>query len=69
MDIPLDGAHVMTHAEAANLDDYGPDTTWERWDLWFLKDGDEPGSGGDMIRGKAAWYRDGDLNDSRIKGL
>ncbi|MDD4599555.1 hypothetical protein SDC9_04072 [bioreactor metagenome] len=69
MDIPLNGAHVMTHAEAANLDDYGPDTTWERWDLWFLKDGDQPGSGGDIIRGKASWYRDGELNESRVKGL
>lgn len=69
IDVPLDGASVMTHAEAANLDDYGPDTTWERWDLWFLKNGDEPGSGGDIIRGKAAWYRDNELNDTRIKGL
>lgn len=69
MDIPLDGANVMTHAEAANLDDYGPDTTWERWDLWLLKDGDEFGSGGDIIRGKAAYYRDGELNDSRINEL
>lgn len=68
-DVPLDGAHVMTHAEAANLDDYGPDTTWERWDLWFLKNGDEPGSGGDIVRGKAAWYRDNELNDTRIKEL
>jgi len=69
MEIPLDGAHVMTHAEAANLDDYGPDTTWERWDLWFLKNGDEPGSGGDIIRGKAAWYRDNELVLERIEDL
>lgn len=68
-DIPLDGAHVMTHAEAANLDDYGPDTTWERWDLWFLKNGDEMGSGGEVIRGKAAWYRDNELAYERIEEL
>lgn len=69
VDIPLDGAHVMTHAEAANLDDYGPDTTWERWDLWILKDGDEPGSGGNIIRGKAAFYCNEELSDTRIKEL
>lgn len=69
MDIPLDGVHVMTHAEAANLDDYGPDTTWERWDLWFLKNGDEHGSGGDIVRGKATWYRDNELTLERIESL
>lgn len=69
MNIPLDGANVMTHAEAANLDGYGPDTTWERWDLWLLKNGDEFGTGGDIIRGKAAYYRDGELNASRINEL
>lgn len=50
---------VMTHAEAADLDDYGPATTCERWDLWYLPD--KPGdgllkSGGDVIRGKALWW-------------
>ena len=29
---------VMTHAEAADLDDYEPATTFERWDLWKLPD-------------------------------
>lgn len=67
MDIPLDGAHVMTHAEAANLDSYGPDTTWERWDLWFLKDGDALGSGGDIIRGKAVFYSGSELSGPRIE--
>ena len=50
---------VMTHAEAADLDDYGPATTFERWDLWKLLDvpGDgELKPGGDVIRGKAIWW-------------
>jgi len=59
LDIPIDSEHVMTHAEAADLDDYGPATTFERWDLWKLPD--LPGSGeimngGDVLRGKAHWY-------------
>jgi hypothetical protein len=57
-DVPIDENHVMTHAEAANLDGYGPDSTWERWDLWFLQDGDEPGSGGGILRGKGNFYRE-----------
>lgn len=40
LDVPIDDDHIMTHAEAANRDDYGPNTTWERWDLWFLHNGD-----------------------------
>ncbi len=57
LDMPIDVNHVMTHAEAANLDEYGPNTTWERWDLWFLHNGDPMGSGGDTLRGKAVWYQ------------
>lgn len=52
----VDYTHVRTHAEQADIDGYGPATTFERWDLWILKNGDEPGSGGDTIRAKAAWY-------------
>ena len=40
LDIPIDKDHVMTHAEAADLDGYGPATTCERWDLAILKNGD-----------------------------
>ena len=47
----------MTHAEAADLDGYGPDTTCERWDLAVLKNDDEWMSGGDTLRGKAIFYR------------
>jgi hypothetical protein len=57
LNVPINADRVMTHAEAANLDDYGPNTTWERWDLWFLKNGDAMGTGGETIRGKALWYQ------------
>ena len=57
---------VMTHAEAAdNLDgwdrgkNYGPLSTGEKWDLWKLADYDgEVKNGGDVLRGKANWYRE-----------
>ncbi|EAX47486.1 hypothetical protein TcarDRAFT_1221 [Thermosinus carboxydivorans Nor1] len=61
--LPIDYDHVRTHAEQANIDSYGPDTTWERWDLWFLHNGDEPGSGGDILRGKAIFYLERELQD------
>lgn len=57
LDIPCDYDHVKTHAEQADEDDYGPKTTCERWDLWILANGDEPGTGGDTIRGKAIFYQ------------
>lgn len=60
LDIPMTYPTVMTHCEAAELDDYGPSTTCERWDLWYLPDyaNDTVKEGGDLIRGKAAWYRE-----------
>lgn len=64
LDLTIDVNRVMTHAEAADNadglymhDDYGPDSTCERWDLWVLREGEEPGTGGDQIRGNANWYR------------
>jgi hypothetical protein len=37
---------------------YGPLHTWERWDLHKLTDCDgKVKSGGDVLRGKANWYR------------
>ena len=51
---------VMTHCEAALLDDYGPFSgdPETRWDLWYLKDYDgQMKPGGDVIRGKAIWYQ------------
>ena len=66
--------YVMTHGEAAdNIDGldmhepYGPCSTCERWDLQFLgtdespaylTDYTDPGTGGNVLRGKAQWYRE-----------
>lgn len=55
--LPIRKSLFMTHAEAAELDDYGPNTTCERWDLWVLPGSTEWGSGGDFIRGKALFYQ------------
>lgn len=65
--------YVMTHGEAADNEDgldthlaYGPKSTCERWDLEYLGTDESPafnpyatdGSrGGDVLRGKANWYR------------
>ena len=64
---------VMTHGEAgddSNLYDdedlYGPQNDCERWDLQYLgtdespeytDDYDDPTTGGNVLRGKAAWYQ------------
>lgn len=71
--LTIDKDHVMTHGEAADNEDgieaseeYGPKTTCERWDLEYLGTDESPafspwatdGSrGGDVLRGKANWYR------------
>ena len=53
----IDVNDCLTHCECAEIDGYGPSTTCERWDLWFLPDYDgvmRPG--GAVLRGKARWY-------------
>ena len=71
--LTIDLGHVMTHGEAAdNMDGlwchekYGPRSTVERWDLQYLgtkespsytKDYSSPKTGGNVLRGKANWYR------------
>jgi len=60
--LPIDSAHVMTHAEIADIDGYGPETTCEKWDLWMLSDGQPQGSGGEILRGKAVYYQQNGLN-------
>jgi hypothetical protein len=56
LNLPIDYEHVRTHAEQADIDEYGPATTCERWDLWFLTNDAEQGSGGDVLRSKALSY-------------
>lgn len=68
--VPIDLAHVMTHGEAADNEDgiypHPPYAVWSvpqpddgdtRWDLAILADGDEWRSGGNILRGKAEYYR------------
>jgi hypothetical protein len=71
--LTIDINHVMTHGEAAdNVDGiyphepYGCLSTVERWDLQylgteespcFIRDYDDPRTGGNVLRGKAQWYR------------
>lgn len=71
--LTIDKAHVLTHSEAADNEDgikphdsYGARSTCERWDLEYLGTAESPkfnpwatdGSrGGDVLRGKANWYR------------
>lgn len=58
--IEISSESVMTHCEAAELDDYGPSTTVERWDLWKLPDIPGDGivkDGGKVVRGKAIWWQ------------
>lgn len=71
--LTINKTYVMTHGEAADNEDglychdpYGPKSTVERWDLEYLGTSESPsynpnatdGSrGGDVLRGKANWYR------------
>lgn len=72
LDLTIDLQRVMTHGEAADNEDgihppyeyngqpngmYGPKHSCERWDLAILQNGDEWGGGGQILRGKANWYR------------
>ena len=71
--LTIDKTRVLTHGEAADNEDgiepheaYGPCTTCERWDLEYLGTLESPTynpwaedgtRGGDVLRGKANWYR------------
>ena len=68
LDLTIDKYRVMTHGEAAdNKDDYwgaygksdlyGPETTCERWDIYLWHDDGTLRDGGDILRGKANFYR------------
>ena len=72
--LTIDKEHVMTHGEAADNEDgltphyqYGPKGSVERWDLEYLGTDESPSynpwatdgtRGGDVLRGKANWYRE-----------
>lgn len=76
--LTIDKEHVMTHGEAADNEDglalhelYGPQHGCERWDLEYLGIPESPGydpwavdgsRGGDVLRGKANWYRQQKMN-------
>ena len=71
--LTIDKERILTHGEAADNEDgvrthapYGPRTTCERWDLEYLGTEESPAfhpwaedgtRGGDVIRGKAQYYR------------
>ena len=71
--LTIDKERILTHGEAADNEDgvhahapYGPRTTCERWDLEYLGTAESPAfhpwaedgtRGGDVLRGKAQWYR------------
>ena len=71
--LTIDKTRVLTHGEAADNEDgvyahepYGPKSTCERWDLEYLGTLESPKDhpwaedgmrGGDVLRGKANWYR------------
>lgn len=62
LDIPVTKDRIMTHAEVADIDGYGPaymgTSQFEKWDLWKLEDYDgEWKNGGDVLRGKAIWFQ------------
>ncbi|MDR3348391.1 MAG: N-acetylmuramoyl-L-alanine amidase [Acidaminococcales bacterium] len=62
LNAPITPEYFMTHAEAADLDGYGPAATFERWDLWKLRDFDGiVRGGGEVLRGKANWYGKGGI--------
>lgn len=52
---PIDRQHVLTHEEMATIDGYGPGSgdPETRWDLWFLRNGEAPGTGGEQLRASA----------------
>ncbi|MDR1702856.1 MAG: N-acetylmuramoyl-L-alanine amidase [Sporomusaceae bacterium] len=59
LDLPITADTIMTHAEAAAKDGYGPGSgdPSTRWDLWFLRDGEAHGSGGDNLRQMISDYK------------
>ena len=78
LEIPVDIQHVMTHGEAADNKDgyygaygkdelYGPDTTCARWDIFLPYEDGSFREGGELIRGKANWYKNTYPNSTHTK--
>lgn len=62
LELPICRDTVQTHCEVAFKDGYGPGSgdPETRWDLWFLPDVGQHGKlmpGGELLRGKALYYR------------
>lgn len=65
--LEVDVTTVLTHCEIALIDQYGPYQSDPdlRWDLWYLPDSaqnNELVNGGDVIRGKALWFKNKGIN-------
>ena len=62
--------NIMTHAEAGRVDGYGPGSgdPETRWDLWMLKEGEPPWSGGDKILTMIKGYM-GETGKREVKPL
>ena len=63
LELPIEFSTVLTHAEAAFMDGYGPGSGDKemRWDLWYLPDlpfNRAMRPGGTALRKKAQWYYD-----------
>ena len=63
LELPIEFSTVLTHAEAAFMDGYGPGSGDKemRWDLWYLPDlpfNRAMRPGGTALREKAQWYYD-----------
>ena len=78
--LTIDKDHVQTHGEIGDdtsvYDDedlYGPQNGCERWDLQYLgtdespeytSDHSDPSTGGNVLRGKANWYKNKWANEA-----
>ncbi len=62
LNLPINANNVITHCEIALEDGYGPYSgdPETKWDLWYLPDLPARQGlflGGDVLRGKAIWYK------------
>lgn len=69
LNLPLTYDCFRTHCEQALEDGYGPYSgdPQVRWDGWMLEEGDDEGTGGDILRGKANYYWN-EFQEKMMKG-